>query len=150
MKRVILISILLTGLSVSNGFAQMGHGMMRGGHMDDGHMSDSGRMMEQEQQGMPGPGQVMDRKMMGSMMGMIQDIAIMMRQMSEVMSNIPDMKSDLSRDKSYMMSGLMRDMAAEMNEISGIIGKGTATEEEMRVIHRRVMRLQEDMRKLIR
>jgi hypothetical protein len=44
------------------------------------------------------------------------------------------------------MSILMKDMADEMNAISTIIGRGTATEEEMKTAHNRIMELQKAMR----
>ena len=157
MKRVFIISILIFGLSVSYSFAQMGHGMMREGHtMGQGHMTEQGRMSEQghmmEQEGKPGmqkntfPDPTVDRSIMGDMMIMIQDMAVMIRQMSVIMSNMPEMDSVRSRDRSYGMSILMKDMADEMNTISTIMGRGTATEEEMKSAHNRIMELQKAMR----
>jgi hypothetical protein len=149
--RILLTIIIITGFIPAYTFAQMGHGMMREGHtMGQGHMTDQGHMTEQE--GRPGkegttfPDPAVDRGTMGDMMIMIQDIAVMMRQMSTVMSSLPDMDSVRSRDRSYGMSILMKDMADEMNMISTIIGRGTATEEEMKAAHNRIMELQKAMR----
>jgi hypothetical protein len=128
----------------------MGHGLMRGGHM----MGDQGMMGKQEMPGQQGKTQYnqseQHRHMMNNVMGMTQDMAIMMRQMSVVMGNITDREGTMSRDRSNRMSALMKDMSAEMNRISDMMGKGTAADEEIRTMQKRMMELQERMWELKR
>lgn len=149
MKRLLLLLILISGLTSSYSHAQMGHGMMR-----EGHMMGQGSMMrpqerklqenEQEQQLMQ------HRHMMNTMMGMTQDIAIMMRQMSVVMGTITDDASKMSRDRMQRMSILMKDMSAEMNRISDVMGKGSTSGEEIRVMQKKMLELQDQMWELKR
>jgi multidrug resistance efflux pump len=83
-------------------------------------------------------------------MGMTQDIALMMRQLSVMMANVTDMDSNKSRDKVGRMSGMMKNMSAEMNRISDILGKGTASRQEIRDIQNSMLDMQEKMVELKR
>jgi methyl-accepting chemotaxis protein len=143
-------------LTTTNAFTQMGHGMMRGGHM----MGDQGMMGEQDikdqfekmlpQRRSEGEFSTEHRHMMNNIMGMTQDIALMMRQLSVMMANVTDMDSNKSRDKVGRMSGMMKNMSAEMNRISDILGKGTASRQEIRDIQNSMLDMQEKMVELKR
>ena len=90
------------------------------------------------------------RHMMNSIMGMTQDIALMMRQLSVMMVNVTDMDSNKSRDIVGRMSGMMKNMSAEMNRITDILGKGTASRQEIRDIQNSMLDMQEKMMELRR
>jgi hypothetical protein len=144
MKKLFFITLLLLVIVAENSSAQMGHGMMRSGDMmgkehmmDQKEMTDRGHMMQHN-------------KMMGDMMGMSQDIAIMMRQMSVVMGNITDVESKMSQGRMQNMSRLMRAIAVEMNVISDIMGKGSATDEEISALQNRMAELQKQVGELRR
>jgi hypothetical protein len=127
MRQVMVMVILLFGLTTSYSLAQMGHGMMRDSHMMEEH-------------GMTGSGQMMEHgKMMGNIKGMTQDISDLMRKMSELMG------SDISRERAHAMSNVVRDMAVEMNRISFMIDRGSATEEEMIDVQNRMMEIKKYM-----
>jgi hypothetical protein len=87
----------------------------------------------------------MDRHMMNNMMGMTQDMAIMMRQMSVIMENIDEPGSSMSQERMGKMSMLMKDMSAEMDRISGLMQKGEASQDEMRDMQLSMIKLQERM-----
>lgn len=140
-----LLTIAMVFTSVQS-FAQMGHGMMRDGHMmgQEGHMMDDREGRRQNEQMMQ------HRHMMNSMMGMTQDVAIMMRQMSVIMGNVSDPDSTVSKERMNRMSGLMKEMAASMNRISDMMAKGTASEEQVRIMQRRINDMREQMWQLKR
>lgn len=156
MKQIFFIALLIVGLTTSYSLAQMGHGMMRGGHMMDEEEMMSDKEYRQLDDILTRKQQSTDemtihhRQMINGMMGATQDIAIMMRQMSDMMGNITEIESEASNQDIKRMSAMMKDMAMEMNRISGLIGKGTATPEEVRAMQDKVIKMQEQMRELKR
>ena len=48
------------------------------------------------------------------------------------------------------MSAMMKDMAMEMNRLSGMMGEGTATPEELRAMQDRMIKMQDQMNELKR
>lgn len=140
MKHVFLILILISGLVATYSFAQMGHGMMRDKTGEMGHsqmMDDKGHMMEHS-------------KMMDDMMGMTHEMSEIMHDMAEMMGEMSEMSRDMSREKMHKMSNIMRDMCAEMNKMPDMMDKGMATEEEMRMMHNRMMEMQKQMREIMK
>lgn len=85
------------------------------------------------------------RHMMNSVMGMTQDMALMMRQMSVTMGNLTDTKSDRSRERINNLSALMKDMSSQMNRLSDMMRNETASDEEIRVMQMKISELQERM-----
>jgi hypothetical protein len=149
LKNTWLIIAFLIIVLATSGYSQMGHGMMRGGHMMEGggHMM-GGHMMKGDERGHEQGmmrGQISDehRRVMNGMMSAMQDIAIMMRQMSVMMGDITSEGSNAMKSKMKEMSALLKDMAAEMNRISGMIGGGPVSDEDVRTMQKRVMDLQE-------
>lgn len=151
MKHILIIAGLVVTLAASYAGAQMGHGMMRDGHkmeqgghmMGDQGMMGSGGMMggqDRDEQG----AEAERRHMMNSVMGMTQDIAIMMRQMSVMMGDVTDTQG-VSGDRISRMSAIMKEMSTEMNRISDLVGKGSASDEEIRTMQNRMIQLQEQM-----
>jgi hypothetical protein len=140
MKVLTAIVFLAIILSPSYSDAQMGHGMMRGGD----HMMGSQGIMEQQER-RDDEQMTQHGHMMNNMMGMTQDMAIMMRQMSVIMGNITDPESSMSQDRINRMSVLMKDMSAEMDRISGLMQKGEVSQDEMRDMQRSLIKLQERM-----
>ncbi len=143
MKGTLILTIFIIVLTAAPGFAQMGHGMMR-----------DSQMMGQEgmhgQQGM-GSGRMMGhQQMMGNIKGMTRDMSNIMGRVSETMGNLADTGVDASRENMSRMSDLMRDMAAEMNRMSWIMDKGISTEEEIRDIQNRMMKIDRRMNELSR
>ncbi|RJQ48341.1 MAG: hypothetical protein C4538_04010 [Nitrospiraceae bacterium] len=123
MKQTIVLSILMLCLSSTYSFAQMGHGMMRempGGTMHE-HMMGHEGMMNHEQ-------------MKGNMADMMNQLSGMMGRMSEMMKDMP-------KEKMHQMSSLMRDMCLEMNRMSEMMGKGAATDEEIKAAHHSINEL---------
>ncbi len=133
MKRIFVITILIIGLAAAYSFAQMGHGMMRGTEeeMGQGHMMEQGHMM-------------------GSMMGVTQDMSVMMRRMSGMMGGISNMSREMSGDRMHNMSNMMRDMCREMSRMADFMDKGAATDEEMKAMRNRMMEMQKQMPDLMR
>jgi hypothetical protein len=140
MKGLTVIIFLVIMLLSSYSHAQMGHGMMRGG---DHMMGEQDMMGQQERRG--DEQMMQDRHMMNNMMGMTQDMAIMMRQMSVIMENIDEPGSSMSQERMGKMSMLMKDMSAEMDRISGLMQKGEASQDEMRDMQLSMIKLQERM-----
>jgi hypothetical protein len=160
---MIIIAILILGVTVEQSLAQMGHGMMRGGHMteQDDHMKDENGMMGDKEykqlddiftrkQKPTDEMSMHHRQMISGMMGAAQDMAIMMRQMSVMMGDITKMENKAGNQYTQRISAMMKDMAVEMNRISGMMGKGTATPEEVRAMQDRMIGMQEQMRELNR
>ena len=121
MRNITLITILIIGLMTSYSLAQMGHGMMRDSHMMQGQeMMATGQMMEHGQ-------------MMENLKGITRDMSTIMDQLSGMMNG------EMSRERRHKTSELMRDVAAEMNRMSFMMDRGTATDEEMRDFQNRMI-----------
>ena len=163
MNRIIIMTVFILGLLSADSMAQMGHGMMRGGHMteQDGHMMDEkGMMGDKEHKQLHDiftrkqkPADEMPlhhRQMMNGMMGATQDLAIMMRQISVMMGNVTEMENKAIDQDMQRMSAMMKDMAMEMNMLSGMMGKGAVLPEELRAMQDRMIKMQEQMQDLMR
>jgi cob(I)alamin adenosyltransferase len=133
MKKLFLIGLIL-GLFTFYSYAQMtgqkgetSKGMM--GEQED-HMT--------EQKGMMG-----QKEMMENMMSM-------MDQMSEMIGKIPKMLMKLTPppDIRETMFGIMKDMSLQMMDISKIMEKGEASEEEMKMMKDKMARIQKRMEEL--
>jgi hypothetical protein len=127
MRQTIVISILILGLMTSYSLAQMGHGMMRDSNMMEKHgMKESGQMIEHGQ-------------MMENLKGITRDMSTMMGQLSGIINQ------EMSRERRYEISEMMRDVAAEMNRISFMLERGNVTEEEMKDLENRMIEIQKRM-----
>jgi hypothetical protein len=134
MKRILMITVFFSVLAVSSVSAQMGHGMMRDSHM----MGQGGHMMGE--QGVKGSGQMMDHgRMMGNVQGMTRYMSNMMGQLSGMISQ------DMPGERRHKVSEMMRDVAAEMNRLSFIIDRGSATVGEMNDLESRMTELHKHM-----
>ena len=151
MKRVVFMSVFVFAIMAHYSSAQMGHGMMRNTHdmkqermMEQGHMMDQERVMEQKD--IMGEMYMMEHeKMMGSMMGITQDISTMMSEMSDMIGNMSIMSREQSRGRMQKMSEIIKKMSAEMIRMSWIMNKGMITDEEMKTMHKRILKMQKQM-----
>ena len=128
MKKISILSLIIFCLMAVYSYAQTGHGMMRG------HGSGEG-MMEH---------MMMHEEMMGHEQ-MTGDMTDIMTQMSELMGEMSEMMKDMPKDKAHQMSFMMRDMCPEMNRISEMLDTGTATDEEIKVMHDKIMEMKKGM-----
>ncbi len=140
MKRFLFMSIFIFFIMAHYSSAQMGHGTMRKTHdMEQRHM------MEQEE--IPGEKRMMmeHETMMGNMMGTTQDISTMMSEMSEMIGNMSTMSRDNSRGRMQKMSNIMKKMSTEMFRMSWMMDKGMVTDEEMKTMQERILKMQKQM-----
>ncbi len=123
MKRIILITVLIAGLTASYGFAAMGGRM----GSDQGHMgSDPGHM----------EGMLQGHEVRGSMMHNMGQMSRLMQQMRDMMANKPNAES------MSQMSGLMQDISEHILEMSRIMKRGTVTQKEMQMLDQHNSKMQ--------
>ncbi|MBI4838294.1 MAG: hypothetical protein HY806_03975 [Nitrospirae bacterium] len=134
MKKTMLIAALVFALAITYSYAQMAHDMKSEGSEEMKHSD----MMCKE--GMMGHG-----KMMDCMSEMMQDMSGMMKKMSGLMKKMPDAQKDKTSDRMHRMSGMMQDMCAEMNKMSEMMDSGTAKDEDMKMMHERMMEMKKRM-----
>jgi predicted house-cleaning noncanonical NTP pyrophosphatase (MazG superfamily) len=121
MKHVLLMAVLISALAVSYSFAQMGHGMMREHGSGEGmmeHMMMHQGMMSREQTA--------------------ESISDLMRQLSELMRDLSGKIEKSQTEKPYDPENIMKDLSDELDVISRIVEKGTATDEEVKDIRERI------------
>ncbi len=126
MSKILIIPLFILCFTASNGFAQMGHGMMReygGGEGMMDHMMMHEGMMSHEQTA--------------------DSIADIMRQLSELMRDLSGKIEDYPPEKLHDLRDIMKDMSDEMNYISRIVEKGTSTQEEVKTVHERIARIRQ-------
>lgn len=112
MKKILFIGFLVVCLTAVYGYAQMGGGMMGG--------QQGGTMMQ-------GQG------MMGGMMLMMDRMAGMMQSISDMM------REGMSAENMREMSRITGDMSARMTDMSRILGRGDASQQEMQGLEQRMM-----------
>ena len=134
MKKAMLIAALFLALAVTYSYAQMAHDMKSEGSDEMKHSD----MMCRE--GMMGHG-----KMMDCMSDMMQDMSGIMKKMSGMMKKMPDAEKDKTMDRRHKMSGTMKDLCAEMNKMSEMMDSGTAKDEDMMMMHERMMEMKRHM-----
>jgi methyl-accepting chemotaxis protein len=135
MRHILITTVLILYLAVSNSFAQMGHGMMRGGHM----------MGEEHMRGMMEEGQMMDHEeMMSTMTEMTGQITEMMQGVTRMMNQ----SSPADKERMHKLANMIRDLASEMNRISFMMERGDATEEEMKDLQMRIREIKRSMQGL--
>ena len=115
MKRILIVTIMVSVLAASNSFAQMGHGMMR--EMPEG---------------------MMHEHMMGNMTDMINELSGLMGKMSEMMKDMP-------KENMNSIAEIMKDMSFEMSRMSEMMDRGAVTDEEIKAVHSRIIELQKRM-----
>jgi hypothetical protein len=128
MKKVYLVFSVVLLFTVNFGFAQMG----------SQGMSES---MMVSQKGEMGKSQMMQKGMMNKEQ-MMTSMLNTMNQMSKILGNLPSKMKNIRADKMKTMSGLMKDMSTQMMEISRIMAKGSATENEMRALQDNAAQMQ--------
>lgn len=113
MKKILLIGLIL-GVLTSYSYAQMA--------------GQKGQMMEQK-------GMMNQGEMMNNMMGMTNQMSEMTGKMSNIMKGMPtgNMKN---------MAEIMKGMSQQMMHMSNIMGKGTASEKDMKNLQGKMMQLQ--------
>ncbi|MBI5196030.1 MAG: hypothetical protein HZA10_06880 [Nitrospirae bacterium] len=134
MKKAMLIAVLVLAIAVTYSYAQMAHDMKSEGAEEMKHSD----MVCRE--GMLGHGKIMD-----CMSDMMQDMSGMMKKMSGMMKKMPDAEKDKTMDRMHKMSGMMKDMCAEMNKMSEMMDSGMAKEEDMKMMHERMMEMKKRM-----
>jgi len=118
-------------LTASNGFAQMGHGMMReygGGQGMMDHMMMHEGMMSREQTA--------------------DSLADITRQMSELMRDLSGKIEAFPHGKLNELRYIMKDMSDEMETVSRLVERGTVTDEEVKEIRERIAKTREEIFKM--
>jgi polyhydroxyalkanoate synthesis regulator phasin len=126
MRKLIIIPLFILYFMATNGFAQMGHGMMReygGGQGMMEHMMMHEGMMSREQTA--------------------DSVADMTRQLSELMRDLSGKIESSQVEKLHGLGDIMKDMSDEMDTISRIVEKSAATDEEVKEIRERIAKTRE-------
>ena len=128
MKQMFVLSLMILCLSAVDTFAQMGHGMMREygsgqGMMD--HMMMNEGMMSREKTA--------------------ESMADITRQMSELMRDLSGKIEGLPSEKLDDLRNIMKEMSDEMETVSRLVEKGTATDEEVKDIRERIAKTREEI-----
>ena len=128
MKQMFVLSLMILCLSAADTFAQMGHGMMREygsgqGMMD--HMMMNEGMMSREQTA--------------------ERMADITRQMSELMRDLSGKIEGLPSEKLDDLRNIMKEMSDEMETVSRLVEKGTATDEEVKDIREKIAKTREEI-----
>jgi len=128
MRKLLIIPLFILCLTASNGLAQMGHGMMREygsgqGMMD--HMMMNEGMMSREQTA--------------------DSVADITRQISELMRDLSGKIEGLPPEKLNDLRNVMKDMSDEMETVSRLVERGTATDEEVKDVRERIAKTREDI-----
>jgi hypothetical protein len=135
MKRIIILSSMIIGLTIGYGYA-MEMGMMgnHGGHGNMGGSEQTGMYeMKDGHQGQSGHGEMMQwQGMSHHMIPMMESVNGMTQRMSEIM------EKDMTPEAMKEMSALMRDVSKEMGSMADLMQKGSATEEEMHKLHMKI------------
>jgi hypothetical protein len=129
MMKLLMIPLFMLCFMASNGFAQMGHGMMREYGGGEGMMEHEG-MMSRERTA-----------------DSMTDIT---RQLSELMLDLSGKIEGSLPEKLHGLREIMKDMSDEMNSISKIIEKGTATDDEVKAMRERIARIKQDIAEMDR
>ena len=128
MKQMFVLSLMILCLSAVDTFAQMGHGMMREYGSGQGMMD---HMMMNE-------GMMSREKTADSM-------ADITRQMSELMRDLSGKIEGLPSEKLDDLRNIMKEMSDEMETVSRLVEKGTATDEEVKDIRERIAKTREEI-----
>lgn len=123
MRQIVLMTILIAGLTVSYGFADMG-----------GHMGSGQGNMDKDQGHMKG--MLQGHELTGGIMHQMGQMSRLMQQMREMIAEKSDAES-MSK-----MSGLMQEMSEHIEEMSKIMKKGNASEKEMQEMEEHNLRMQ--------
>jgi len=137
MKGLFVVIISITALIATYGFAQMGSGM-KGGEKHEDMMEGQHQHGDMSQNMMEHKGMMSHEDMMGNMTEVMDQMSIIMGDMSEMMENLP-------KENTPKVTRMMKDVCAEMNRMTGMMDSGMATEKDMDAMHERVNELQKRM-----
>lgn len=118
MRKILVTGLLVVCLTAAYGYAQMG-GVMMGGQQG-GTMMQGGSMMQ-------------GQEMMGGMMQMMNRMAGMMQMASSMTAE------GMSAEQMRKMSGITKDMSAQMADMSRMFEQGNASKQEMQGLEQRMM-----------
>jgi polyhydroxyalkanoate synthesis regulator phasin len=128
MRKLLIIPLFMLCFMASNSFAQMGHGMMReygGGQGMMDHMMMHEGMMSREQTA--------------------DSVTDIIRQLSELMHDLSGKIEVSPPEKLHDLRDIMKDMSDEMEAVSRIVEKGTATDEEVKEMRERIAKTRENI-----
>jgi polyhydroxyalkanoate synthesis regulator phasin len=128
MRKLLIIPLFMLCFMASNSFAQMGHGMMReygGGQGMMEHMMMHEGMMSREQTA--------------------DSVTDIIRQLSELMHDLSGKIEVSPPEKLHDLRDIMKDMSDEMEAVSRIVEKGTATDEEVKEMRERIAKTRENI-----
>jgi hypothetical protein len=162
MKRILLAAALIMGLSYTNSFAQMDHGMMREIDkdiqnstmmeqkelIDKGALTEKGRMQHEGGISLQPELMMGHSEMMDSLKDLTYDMSNMMNYFSRIIGNMSGSEREKSKKKLQDVANMMRQICSEMGNMANIMESGMITDAEMTMMRSRVMEMQESVSEL--